>query len=81
VDRYLGELRDLYEDALQAELAAGQSRAGAEHAAWARLGTEEDLAQSVLAPPGLRSTAARYPAIALGAGPVLLRAAIVFTTF
>jgi hypothetical protein len=72
VRRYLCELREHYDDALRAELARGSSLASAEQVAWARLGTEDDLARSVLAQPELRSTAARHPRLVFGAGPVLL---------
>jgi len=71
VRRYLSELRDHYDDALQAELAKSVDPDAAEEAAWARLGTEESLAESVLARPELRSAAARFPALVFGVGPVL----------
>jgi hypothetical protein len=71
VQRYLRELHDHYEDALQAELVQTADVGVASEAAWARLGTEESLAESVLERPELRSTAARFPALVFGAGPVL----------
>jgi hypothetical protein len=75
VRRYLNELRDHYDDAVQDELTKGSSRAAAEEAAANRLGEPERLIQSALARPELRSVMSRYPRFALGAGPVLLWAA------
>lgn len=72
VRRYLGELQDHYDDALGEELARGADAAAASEAAWARLGTEESLAQGMLARPELRSKAARLPALVFGIGPALL---------
>jgi len=72
VRRYIRELRDHYEDALHEELAKGLDRRLAEQAAWARVGSEEELVRSVLAQPALRSTAARFPALVFGAAPVLI---------
>src|SRR4051812_35129133 len=71
VRRYLRELAEHHEDALQAELGKGIDLVAAREAAWARLGTEESLAQSVLERPELRSKAARFPALVFGLGPVL----------
>lgn len=71
VQRYLRELRDHHDDALAAELANGTPLAAAREAAWARLGTEETLAQGMLERPELRSTAARFPALVFGVAPVL----------
>jgi hypothetical protein len=71
VRRYVRELAEHYDDALRAELATGVSLARAREAAWARLGSEEHLAQSVLARPELRSAAARFPALAFGLAPAL----------
>jgi hypothetical protein len=80
VQRYLRELREHYDDARSAELARGSSEAAAEHAAWERLGSEDSLAESVLARPELRSTGARFPALVFGAGPALMWLAIVVAT-
>ena len=71
VRRYVRELAEHHDDALRAELATGVDLARAREAAWARLGSEEQLAQSVLARPELRSTAARFPALAFGVAPAL----------
>jgi hypothetical protein len=71
VRRYLRELGDHYDDALEAELARGGDIVRAREAAWARLGTEDRLAQSMLERPELRSTAARFPALVFGVGPAL----------
>jgi hypothetical protein len=71
VRRYLRELSEHHADAVRAELAKGASLAAARAAAWARLGTEESLAQCMLERPELRSRAARFPALFLGVAPVL----------
>jgi len=71
VERYLRELRDHHEDGVRAELARGAPLAAAHDAAWARLGTEESLAQGMLTRPELRSTAARFPVLVFGLGPAL----------
>ena len=55
----------------RAELAKGVDPAAARDAAWARLGSEDTLVQSVLERPELRSTAARFPALLFGAAPFL----------
>ena len=80
VRRFLRELRDHHEDAVNEEQAKGASRAAAERAAWDRLGDEEHLARSVLARPELRSMAARFPGAVFGAGPVLLWIASIVLT-
>lgn len=72
VQRYLGELQDHYEDARREELEHGATDAAASEAAWARLGTEEILAQGMLARPELRSRASRHPLLVFGLGPALL---------
>ena len=71
VRRYLRELREHYDDVLQDELTKNADLVAAREAAWARLGTDESLAQSMLGRPELRSTAARFPALFFGVGPVL----------
>lgn len=70
VRRYLRELSEHHDDALGAELARGLDAAAADAAAWARLGSEDSLAQSMLARPELRSKGARFPALAFGLGPM-----------
>jgi hypothetical protein len=69
VNRYLRELHDHHEDGVRAELEKGAPLAAAQAAAWARLGTEESLAQGMLARPELRSRAARFPGLVFGLGP------------
>jgi len=71
VRRYLRELADHYDDALQAELAQDADEGRAREAAWARLGSEDDLAESMIARPELRSKAARFPALVFGVAPAL----------
>jgi hypothetical protein len=80
VQRYVRELRDHYDDARRAELAKGVDADAAQHAAWARLGSEDSLAESVLARPELRSTGARFPALVFGAGPVLIWLVLIVAT-
>ncbi|MEY2930035.1 MAG: hypothetical protein RL033_784 [Pseudomonadota bacterium] len=70
VRRFLRELHDHYEDALRVELTKGTDPTTASNAAWSRLGTEESLAHGMLQRPELRSTAARFPALVFGVGPV-----------
>ena len=53
------------------ELAKGASRGAAVQAAWARVGDEESLAQSMLSKPEFRSTVAQFPALIFGIGSVL----------
>jgi hypothetical protein len=72
VRRYIRELHEHYEDALREELSKGLDRSLAEQAAWARLGSEEDLASSVLAQAALRSTGARFPVLVFGGAPILI---------
>jgi hypothetical protein len=69
--RYAQELRDHYQDALRDELAKGAPPERAAEIAHARLGADEDLVQSLLAQPELRSMAARYPSLAFGVAPVM----------
>ena len=71
VRRYLRELGDHYDDALREDLARGGDVARSREAAWARLGTEDSLARSMLERPELRSTAARFPALFFGLAPAL----------
>ena len=71
VRRYIGELRDHYDDALRDELEIRESRTAASLAAWVRIGDEESLAQSMLSRPEFRSTLARFPALIFGLGSVL----------
>lgn len=80
VKRYLRELSEHHEDARHAELARGLDAAAADEAAWARLGSEESLAQSMLARPELRSTGARFPALVFGLGPALTWLGLVVAT-
>jgi hypothetical protein len=80
VQRYLRELRDHYDDARRAELANGADADAAQLAAWARLGSDDSLAESVLARPELRSKGARFPALVFGAGPVLSWLALIVVT-
>lgn len=71
VQRYVRELRDHYHDLYEAECAQGRQPLAAEQAARSKLGSDDVLAESVLAQPELHSIAARYPALVFGAAPVL----------
>src|SRR5688572_694920 len=71
MQRYIRELRDHYDDALQAELANGAVREQAQAAALARLAHEEAPAPSKLAQPALRSLAARFPRLLFGVAPAV----------
>jgi hypothetical protein len=79
VRRYLGELRDHFEDLVREETANGVSRSAAEAKARARLGNNDDLAEVMLARPDLRSVMARYPWAVFGVAPVLLIFAVIAT--
>lgn len=72
VRRYLRELQDHFDDALNAELANGMTHDAAHDAAWARLGTEESLAQGMIERRELRSVAARFPVLLFGAAPAIV---------
>lgn len=73
VQRYVQELVDHYEDLYQAECArGGLTPEAAECAARNKLGSDDTLAESVLAHPELRSIVARYPALVFGVAPFLM---------
>jgi len=72
VRRYVRELREHYHDLYRAELARGLPPKATEHAARTRLGSDDVLAESMLARPELRSIAARFPALVFGAAPLLI---------
>ncbi|HEX4077870.1 MAG TPA: hypothetical protein VHX61_03220 [Rhizomicrobium sp.] len=61
VRRYVGELRDHFDDLVREETANGALQGEAEIRARRRLGSDSDLAAVMLACPELRSLAARYP--------------------
>lgn len=80
VRRYLRELRDHYDDAIQGELGKGADRAAAEGSAASRLGNLDHLVESALALPELQSWSRRWPwAIYLVAPLLLFPAAFVAT--
>ena len=72
VRRYVAELRDHFDDLVREETANGASRNAAETKARARLGSDNDLAETMLARPDLRSLMARYPWAVFGVGPAVL---------
>jgi hypothetical protein len=72
VRRYLRELRDHYDDAVQDELNRGASRATAEEMAASRLGDPDILIQSALAKPELLSWSRRWPWAVFIFAPLLL---------
>jgi hypothetical protein len=61
VRRYVRELRDHYDDAIQEELGKGAGRAAAEESAAKRLGEADHLVESALARPELLSWSRRWP--------------------
>jgi len=80
VHRTLAELRDHYDDALTDEHGQGRDGDAAAQAAWARLGSEDEIARSIFARPELRSLADRFPRTVFGAGPLLLWCALTFVS-
>jgi hypothetical protein len=72
VRRYIAELRDHFDDLVRDEIARGASRSVAESNARARLGSDNALAEVMLARPGMRSVAVRYPWATFGIAPALL---------
>jgi hypothetical protein len=77
VRRYVGELRDHFDDLVAEDLKRGVPRHAAEAEAHTRLGTDEALAAAMLQRPELRSLTARFPWLVFGAGPVLMLAILV----
>jgi hypothetical protein len=80
VHRYVRELRDHYDDIVRSEIARGSQRSAAEQIATARLGSEEDLARTVLACSELRSIASRFPALAFGVAPAVVWVSLMIAT-
>lgn len=79
VRRYIGELRDHFDDLVREEIASGASQGTAKIRAYKRLGSDSDLAEVMLARPDLRSLAARHPLVVFAMGPVaMVLAAIAF---
>ena len=72
VRRYLRELRDHYDDAVQGELRKGAGRAAAEESASKRLGEPDHLLESALARPELLSWSRRWPWAVYIVAPLLL---------
>jgi len=72
VRRYVGELRDHFDDLVREATASGMARPAAEAEAHSRLGREDDLADTLLAHPGLRSITARFPWAVFGLGSGVL---------
>lgn len=72
VRRYVAELRDHFDDLVREETATGVARSVAETKARTRLGSDNDLAETMLARTDLRSLMARYPWAVFGVGPVVL---------
>jgi hypothetical protein len=82
VRRYLRELRDHYDDAIQEKLREGADRATAEESASKRLGEPDHLVESALAQPELLSWSRRWPwAVYIVAPLLLFPAAFVATIF
>jgi hypothetical protein len=72
VHRYRRELSDHFDDLVREEKAGGTTRELAETRALSRLGSDEDLAQAMLARPELQSFMARHPWAVFGVGPVVM---------
>lgn len=72
VHRYLGELRQHFEDLLRSEIDNGLSGEAALRAARARLGGDDGLAKAMLARPELRALAVRAPWLVFGLTPIFL---------
>ncbi len=75
VGRYLAELADHLADLSREEESAGRSRADAETAALARLGTMDDLANAMTSQRNLQSWTARAPWAIFALAPFLSLAA------
>jgi hypothetical protein len=71
VRRYVGELRQHFDDLLRAEAGNGLSGEAAKRAARVRLGSDTSLANAMLARPELRSVTARFPWLVFGILPPL----------
>jgi hypothetical protein len=80
VRRYIGELRDHFDDLTREEIASGASQSVAKVRARNRLGSDADLADVMLARPELRSLAARHPLMVFGLGPVAMVVAALAVT-
>lgn len=78
VRRYLAELSDHLADLRAEEVRAGRSRADADRAALARLGSTDDLARAMEEKRQLRSWCARAPWAVFGVAPLLLVLAAYF---
>lgn len=72
VSRYLGELRDHFDDLVREEIAQGNERSVAEGLAQSRLGDESVLAETMLERPEMRSFTARYPWATFVVGPIAM---------
>jgi hypothetical protein len=75
VRRYLGELGDHLADLKAEERKSGLSRAEAEAAAMARLGSVDELAQAMIGQREFQSWSVRAPWAAFGIAPLLVLAA------
>jgi hypothetical protein len=78
VRRYVAELRDHLDDLVRDEIACGAMPGEAYANARARLGNDNDLANVMLARPGTRSLAARFPWAVFGIVPAASVFAAVF---
>lgn len=78
VRRYIAELRDHFDDLVREEMAAGAASALAQSRSRARLGSDDALAQVMLARPGVRSISARFPWAVFGLAPVAMVIAAIY---
>ncbi len=76
VRRTVGEIRDHYEDLVEAGLEQGLQRDAAHEQALHELGQVDDLVQEMAAHPELKSWASRYPRTAIVVYPLACLAAL-----
>ena len=76
VRRAVAEMRDHYEDLVEAGLEQGVPRGAAHEQALHQLGQVEDLVQEMAAHPELKSWASRYPRTAIVVYPLACLAAL-----
>ncbi|MDJ0794291.1 MAG: permease prefix domain 1-containing protein [Woeseiaceae bacterium] len=76
VRRTVGEMRDHYEDLVEAGIERGLRRDAAHEQALRELGQVDDLVQEMAAHPELKSWASRYPRTAIVVYPLACLAAL-----
>ncbi len=76
VRRTVGEMRDHYEDLVEAAIEQGMQRDSAHERALRALGQVDDLVQEMAAHPELKGWASRYPRTAIVVYPLACLAAL-----